>query len=213
VTIGAVRVRHALPIAVAMALVAWTGLLYLTRHFDFYYDEWDFVLDSPHWTLISYFLPHAEHWSTVPSVIYKVLFTIFGARTYTPFMGVLLALHAVAGLLVFQIIRGRHGDVPALAACAMLLGLGTGFENILWAFQIGFLGSIDLGLAAILLLDRPGAQPLRQAVAGALLVLGTMSSGLGLFFPAALGADLVLDRTRRRYLWVCAPPLVAYLVW
>ncbi len=212
-TVGAVRVRHALPVAIVLAAGTWAILLYLSRRFDFYYDDWDFVLGSPHWTLRDYFLPHNEHWWMLGAVVYKLLFTLFGARSYTPFMATVLALHAAAAILLFLIIRGRSGDVPALVASVMLLGLGTGFENILWAFQIGFLGSIDLGLAAILLLERDGASAVRQAVASGLLVLGMTSSGLGLFFVAAIAGDLALNRARRHYLWVIAAPLLAYATW
>jgi hypothetical protein len=208
-----VRVPHAVPLAAGMCLTALGLILYLARRFDFYYDEWDFVLGAPHWTLRDYFLPHNEHWSTLPSVIYKVLFLTVGARTYLPFMGEILLLHVATAFLLFLIIRRRSGDLLGLAAAAMMLFLGRGFENILWAFQVGFVGSIVFGLLAIYLLDTAGARPLSVLLASASLLLSLMSSGIGLFFCGAVAVDLLLDRSRRHYLWVLVAPALAYGVW
>jgi len=196
-----------------MCLTAFGLILYLARRFDFYYDEWDFVLGAPHWTLRDYFLPHNEHWSTLPSVIYKTLFLIVGARSYLPFMGAVLVLHVLTAFLLFLIIRRRSGDMLGLAAAAMMLFLGRGFENILWAFQVGFVGSIVFGLLAMYLLDSCTTRRLFLLAASASLVLSLASSGIGLFFCGAVAVDLLLDGSQRRHLWVLVAPALAYGAW
>jgi hypothetical protein len=156
------------------------------------------------------------HWSTVPMLIYKVLLDTVGLRSYLPYLGVLLLLHVSAAFLLFLIVRRRGGDVLALSAAAVLLFLGRGYENLLWAFQIGFLGSVAFGLLAIYLLgggsdEVPGRR--RAAGASAALLLALMSSGIGLFFFATAAVDLFLDERRRRLLWVHIAPGLAYVWW
>jgi hypothetical protein len=208
-----VKVPHAVPLAAAMCVAAFGLILYLARRFDFYYDEWDFVLGAPHWTLRDYFLPHNEHWSTLPSVIYKALFLTIGARSYLPFMGAVLLLHVATAFLLFLIIRRRSGDLLGLVAAAMLLFLGRGYENILWAFQVGFVGSIVFGLLAMYLLDTAAARRFVVVAASASLVISLTSSGIGLFFCGAIAVDLLLDPSRRKYLWVLIAPALAYALW
>ncbi len=210
---GEVSPAWATPVTITLCVATFAGLLWLTRGFDFYYDEWDFVLGAPHWTLGDYFFPHNEHWSTVPTIVYKAIISVQGARSYTPFMGALLAVHAGIAYLLYLLIRRRQGALLGLVAAATILFLGRGYENILWAFQIGFLGSILFGLGAWLLLDAAAAGLLRQAAAAVLLLLAVMSSGVGLFMVAAIGVELLLDRSRRRRLAALAPAVVAYLAW
>jgi hypothetical protein len=200
-------------LAAALAALAFGTILYLSRRFDFFFDEWDFVFSAQHWSLRDYFQPHNGHWSTVPLVIYKLLLDVNGMRSYLPFMSVLLLLRCAAALLLFAIVRRRSGDVLALAAMTVLLFLGAGWQDILWAFQIGFVGSMTLGLLAIYLLDTESAGPGRQAAASVSLLLSVMSSGVGLLFCVAVGADLVLDPLRRHRLWVLCLPIAAYAAW
>lgn len=211
--LGDVRVPFAAEIAVAIAVAAFAVLLYLTRHFTFFYDEWDWVLGSPTWNLASYFQPHSEHWSTIPMAVYKVLFSIFGARHYLPFMVPVLTLHAGVLLEVFRIVRRRSGDFLALAAVIALALFGRGYENLLWGFQVGFVGSVFFGLVAIDLLDVAAAPAWRWVAASAALNAALMSSGVGLFFLGAVGIELLFDPGRRPRLAVLAAPLAAYLAW
>jgi hypothetical protein len=203
----------ATPAVAALCVAAFGGLLFLTRRFDFYFDEWDFVLGAPHWTLSDYLQPHNEHWSTVPAVIYRALFAAVGARSYLPFMAVLLAMHAGIAFLLYLLVRRRQGAALGLLAAATMLFLGRGWEDILWAFQISFLGSVLFGLGAWVLLDRPSPSPLRPAAAALLLLLAVMSSGIGLFFLAATAVELLLDGRRRSWLAAVVPAAAAYAAW
>ena len=63
----------------------------------------------------------------------------------------------------------------ALVAAAMLLFLGRGWQDILWAFQIGFVASVALGMLAVYLLDPDHVGPIRQAAASVSLLLSVMS--------------------------------------
>lgn len=209
-----VRIPHATKIMLALCVLAFGALLYTTRHLDFYYDEWSFLGSAHRWTLRSYFVPHNEHWSTVPMLIYKTLLFLNGAHSYMPFVAVLLLIHVTTVFLLFMVVRRRCGDLLGLIAGTVLLFLGRGYEDIIWAFQIGFLGSVMFGLLALHLLGKRPAAGRARAVAGsAALLLALMSSGMGLFFLVVVGLDLVLDRDRRRLWWTLVVPSVAYVWW
>src|SRR5260370_40871261 len=87
-------------------------------------------------------------------LIYAVLLNTVGMRTYIPYMAVLLALHATTVVLLFELVRRRAGDVIGIGAAVLLLVMGAAWENLLWAFQIGFVGSLACGLAALILIPR-----------------------------------------------------------
>lgn len=208
------RIPHVTLLMLGLCATAFCAILYLARHLDFFFDEWSFIGTAAHWHLRDYFVPHNEHWSTVPMVIYKILLETVGLRSYLPYMAVLLLLHVSAAFLLFLIVRRRCGDVLALCAATILLFLGRGYEDLLWAFQMGFLGSVTFGLLAIYLLGADEVPGRRRAVAAsAALLLSLMSSGIGLFFFAAAAVDLLRDGRRRRLLWVHIVPGIAYLWW
>jgi hypothetical protein len=142
-------------------------------------------------------------------LIYAALLSTFGLRTYVPYMLVLMALHAASAFLLFELVRRRAGDLVGIACAAMLLVLGAGWENLLWAFQIAFVGSVACGLGMLLALDGPPARR-RLAVAAVLLAASLMFSGIGLFFGVVAAVRLMLDPPRRRELLWFAPVGVAF---
>lgn len=208
------HIPHSAKLMLGLCAIAFGALLFATRNLDFYYDEWSFLESAHGWTLRSYFVPHNEHWSTIPMLIYKTLLLLHGAHSYMPFMAALLLMHVSAAFLLFLVVRRRSGDLLGLIAGTIQLFLGRGAEDIIWAFQIGFLGSVVFGLLALHLLGkRPAANRPRAAAGSAALLLALMSSGIGLFFLIAVGVDLALDRERRRLMWTLIVPSVAYVWW
>ena len=174
------------------------------------FDEWTFILTAPDWTWSTYLQPHNEHPAMIPRLIYTALLNTVGLRTYVPYMAVLLALHATNVVLLFELVRRRAGDVIGIAAALFLLVLGAGWENLLWAFQIGFVGSVASGLAALVVMDQ---RPERTWLAMVLLFASLMFSGIGLFFWGAAAVWLALTPARRHQLVWLAPIPVAFAVW
>ena len=211
-TAGDVRVRWARAYVAAAAVVGCAGIFLMARTFNFYFDEWDFILAAPDWTWTSYLAAHNEHPVMIPRAVYAVLLNTAGLRTYAPYMMVLLLLHGLNVLLVFELVRRRSGDLVGFGAAAMLIFLGAGWENLLWAFQMTFVGSVTCGLAALLLLQPPRRLAL---LAGALVLIAAsiMFSGIGLFFATAVAVRLAADADRRRDLLWLAPIGVAVVVW
>jgi hypothetical protein len=191
-----------------MALIASLAILWLSRGFNFYFDEWTFILTAPDWSWTTYLEPHNEHPAILPRLIYAVLLSTVGLRSYLPYMAVLLVLHAASAWLLFELVRRRAGDLLGVAAPALLLVLGAGWENLLWAFQMTFVGAVALGLGALLAMETR-----RTGLAVALLAGAIMFSGIGLFFGVAVVVRLGLTPERRKELLWLAPVVVAFGVW
>jgi hypothetical protein len=212
VTAGEVRLRYARLAIVAAAIAAGGAILWMARGFTFYFDEWSFILTAPDWTAITYLQPHDEHPSILFRLVYALLLDTVGLRSYLPYMAVLLSLHAANAVLLFELVRHRTGDLVGVAAASLLLVLGAGWEDILWAFQLAWLASVALGLGMLLCLQAARSSG-RLALAMALLSASLMFSGIGLVFLAAAAVLFGASPGRRRDLVWLAPVVIALFAW
>ena len=204
-----VRVPNARLFVIAAAIAGCAAILWLSRTFNFYFDEWTLILPSDTgWT--AYLQPHNEHPAILLKLIYAVLLATVGMRSYLPYMAVLLALHATTVVLLFELVRRRAGDIIAIAAALLLLVLGAGWENVLWAFQMGFVGSMACGLGALLAI---GARPPRMWLAALLLLGSLLFSGIGLVFLIAASVWLGLTPGRRGQVAWLVPVAVLLAAW
>ena len=204
-----VRVPRARLLVATIAVIACAAILWLARGFNFYFDEWTVILPTDSsWTV--YLQPHNEHPAMLLRLIYAVLLNTVGLRSYIPYMAVLLALHATTVVLLFELVRRRAGDLLAIAAALLLLVMGAAWENLLWAFQIGFVGSVACGLGALLVI---GAARPQMWAAMLLLFASLMFSGIGLFFLIAAAVWLALTPEKRKDLIWLAPMVIALGVW
>ena len=208
----ATRIPRARVVVVMASVVVSAAILWLARGYTFYFDEWTFILGAPGWTAATLLQPHNEHPVMLTRALYAALLNTVGLRSYLPYMVALLLTHAASAVLLFELVRRRAGDVPAAAAAAILLVLGAGWENLLWAFQVAFTGSVTCGLAALLILSMPASRP-RAAASALLVALGLTFSGIGLFFAAAATLRLAFDPSRRREVLWLAPVGVALAAW
>ncbi len=223
-----VRVPHARLLVATIAVIAGAGILWLARGFNFYFDEWTVILPTDSsWTV--FLQPHNEHPAMLLRLIYALLLNTVGMKSYIPYMAVLLALHATTAVLLFELVRRRAGDLIAIGAAALLLLMGAAWENLLWAFQIGFVGSMACGLGTLLLLNQSGPPLSRAArdasqagpphgvgrkLAATILLFGSlMFSGIGLFFLIAAAIWLALTPERRNDIVWLAPVAIALGIW
>ena len=141
----------------------------------------------------SLWAPHTEHWSTGPILIYRGLYSVYGLHTYVPYVVVLLLLHVAVAHLLWRLLRNAGVDVPlATALSAVYVLLGAGHENLLWAFQIGFIGSLALGMAVLLLVNHGGRWGGRDFAAWALSVAGLMFSGVSVTMVTVAGLTVLM---------------------
>ena len=180
---------------VAVGLLVWLGL-----GLTFFADEWTIIADRAV-TAEDLLRPFNEHWLAVTIVVYRAMLELVGMDSYVPYLALLAVLHAAVALLVYALVRRRTLPWVAVGITVIVLLFGSGFENLFWRGQIGFVGATALGLGALLLLDDvptlPG--PGRAAAATGLLIVAVMTSGYGLFMLGLVGLDLVLDPKRRKW--------------
>ncbi len=196
----------------ALALVAFVTLLYLGRSLTFFGDEWEFIVRRQDLTLATLLDPHNEHWSLFLVLVYNVIFSVVGLHSYLPYLAALLLVHVLAVTGLFVLLRRIAGPFVALGGAALMLFLGSAYEDLLWAFQIGFVGSVAAGVWALLIIHA-GVDRRALMAAGGLLLVAVATSGLGLFFLVAAGTLALLDPSRRRALRPIVAVGVIYVAW
>lgn len=203
--------RRATTWHVASLAVALVAILLAGRHQWFFFDEWAFLEPQSDGEL---FKPHAGHWSTSPILITHVLRAVFGTSTYWPYLAVSVLLHLAICHVLWRLML-RIGAAPAIAtALAFLLALlGAGAENILWAFQLGYLGAILLGLIVILLADSTTLTRGRWIVIVLLSILSLTFSGTAIPLLLAAGLVSLVRRGPLRTAALFAPAAVVYVAW
>jgi hypothetical protein len=139
---------------VLLALLAVAMMLYLARALSFMGDEWVYIVDR-RLTFESMLQPHNEHLAFFHVLVYRGMVESFRTGWYLPFQVALLAIHVAAAAGVLALLSRYVALEAALAAAVLFLFLGTGYDNLLAAFQIGFAGAVALGIWAIVVVDRP----------------------------------------------------------
>jgi hypothetical protein len=181
----------------------------------FFGDEWDFLGHRGVFRAErSLWAPHTEHWSTGPILIYRALYSRYGLLSYMPYVVVLLVLHLAVAHFLWRLLR-QAGVDPLLSAAlaSVYVLLGAGYENLLWAFQIGFIGSVAFGMAALVLVNHAGRWGARDVSAWFLSVAGLMFSGIGVTMAAVAGLTVLMRRGARQALLTLSVPAIVYLVW
>jgi hypothetical protein len=182
-----------LGLAVAL-LIGLPLLLWLGRGMTFFSDEWAFIESRSLGDPSTWLPPHNEHWATLPILVYRLLVETIGIGSYVPYLAVVIALHGLVVALVFVIVFRQSGPLVALGAAIVLVLFGSGFENLYWGFQIGFVGATAAGLAAFLALDEGDARRRGPLLLAALLTVGLATQGVALAFLVAIGVEAVLTR-------------------
>jgi hypothetical protein len=189
---------------VLLALAAMPVLVWLSRGMTFYHDEYTFILVRD-LSLRGIFAPHNEHLSALPVIVYRVLLGTVGMASYWPYLAVLFALHIAVAGIVYVVVR-REASMPwALGAMAVMLMLGSGGDDVLWAFQMGTIGAVAGGMAAVVVAPR------RPGLAALFLTLALGCSGVALAFVVATALHLLLTRPAA-LVWLVIP-VGLYLVW
>lgn len=199
-------------ILLAILLIGSAAVLYyLARGTTFWFDEWLWALYRRGNNLGTFLRSYNGHFSLIPVLIYKLLFATAGLRNYAPYRVVALACHLLCGVLVFVYARRRVGEFLALCATALVILLGAGWQDLLWAFQMAWLISIASGIGALLMLDRRTQKS--DMTAAALMAVSLASSGIGLIFALGVVLEILWGRRRWRDAWIFVIPGVLYGAW
>jgi hypothetical protein len=197
-------------LAVAL-LIGLPILVWLGRGMTFFSDEWAFIESRSLGDPSTWLPPHNEHWSTLPILLYRAMVETIGLGSYVPYLAAVVALHGLVVVLVFAAVRRTSGPIAALAVAILLLCFGSGFENLYWGFQTGFVGATAAGVGALLALDRHDA--VGRVTAGVLLLVGLATAGVALAFLVAVGVESLLRGRVRAMLLPLAVPVAVYALW
>jgi len=186
-------------------LIAWQS------HLTFLLDDWDLLLSRRGFNLHALFDPHARHLIVGPTLVYKGIQATLGMDSILPYAAVATAFFLASVLLLFVYLSRRVGEWVSLAAVLPVLVLGTGYGDLLSAFQLCYSGSIAFGLGALLVIER--ADRRGDWIACALLVASLAFAEISLAFAAGVLVAIVLQRGPLRRAWVVAVPVALYAVW
>ena len=206
--------KHRAPTLLLTLAVAGSAALILNydRHLTFVSDDWRVLTSREGWGVNALLKPFNEHLIVAPTVVFKALVELFGMDSALPFFVVSIALFVFCAVLLYVYLVPRVGEWAALVGAVLVLFLGAAYEDLFWAFQMGFFGSVAAGLGALLALDREDDRGDRWACV--LLLASIACGGVGLAFVAAALADLALGRRpRRNRAWVALLPLTVYAGW
>jgi hypothetical protein len=180
----------------------------------FFLDDWDFLANRDARDLGDLLRPHNEHWSTLPILVYRALWRLFGLRTYVPYQLIAILLHLTAAALLRRVMR-RAGVGPwiATAAASLFALFGAGSQNIVFAFQMAWDASLILGLTHLLLADHDGPVDRRDWLGLLAGLAGVLCSGVAVPMTVVVGLAALMRRGWRAALFHTAPLGLVYVVW
>jgi hypothetical protein len=197
-------------------IAAFGFLLRINRDQWFFGDDWAFLTEqrTTRPFLHEFLDPHNEHWTTVPYLIYRALDALVGLNPYWPYVVPVLLAHLLVTHMVWRI-GLRVGGQPwiVLGASVAFAFLGAGYENLLWAFQIAFVGATAFGMAALVAVDHGGRWGRRDWLAVGLVVLSLACSGIGILMLLVVALAILLRRGVRTALLFTAVPTCVYFAW
>jgi hypothetical protein len=211
---GPFGARVALSAFVVAEVIAFPLAIYWDRGTWFQLDDWDFLAARTAGSMNDLFRPHFEHWSTLPILAWRLLWTVFGLHTITPYEVLAIVVHlAVAALL--RVIMRRSGVNPwvATAVATLFVFFGRGAEDVLVAFQVTLVASLLFALLQLLLADHDGPLGRRDALGLLAGFIGLLCSGLAVTMTITVGIALLLRRGWRAALLHTVPLGLTYFVW
>ena len=193
-------------------VAAFVSLIWLGAGMTFFSDEWAFIDGRSLANPLDWLRPHNEHWSTLPIILYRAMVETIGIGSYMPYLAVVAALHIGVAAFVYRLVARQSGRPWGFVGGLLVLFFGSGFENLFWGFQTGFVASMLFGLVALDITDGDATQR-RAALVATLLLLSLMASGTGIVMCVAVGIEwLVTARWRHFIAWLVLPA-ATYLAW
>lgn len=195
----------------AVCVASAATIVVLGSRLTFYNDDWYVLLQRPGLSAETVLSPHNGHLSALPILAYKGLVELAGLDSQIPFRLLGAVVVVCLALAVFLFVRERLGKPLAVVSAALLLFLGPAWQDLLWTFEIGLMGSMAAGIGALIALERDVVRWDRAACA--LLVLSLLFSNLGVPFVVAATVEVLLLRRRPAQSWIPAIPALLFALW
>ena len=203
--------RAAFWVFVAFCGFAWWKLIFdFGQERWFHRDDWIFLSD---WTVGDALEPFGEHLTTLPLLVFRGFYNVFGLR-FTPYLILLVSMHlGVVALLRVVMRRSEVRPWLATAAAGVMVFYGAGEQNIQWVFQIGFVGAVLFGLTQMVLANHDGPIGRRDGLALLAGVAAILSTGVGPIMVIAVGAATFIRRGWKAAALQTAPLAAGWLAW
>ncbi|GAA5152971.1 hypothetical protein GCM10023340_34210 [Nocardioides marinquilinus] len=157
--------------------------------------------------------PHAGHWQPVLIAVYRVMFELFGLRTYLPYLALTVLVHlAVVVLLYAILVRLGLNRWTALVAALLVLTYGSGSEAFLVEAPVALTAALALGLVTLHVLIG-GDFSARSVLVGNLVLLVAVMLSIGGVVAAVWVGCFALARGWRTMLATVALPAVSFVTW
>lgn len=207
--------RGAFAALMITVVVAFPLIMYLGREQWFFLDEWDFLANRDGGDFGDLMKFHNDHPSTIPIISYRLVWQFVGLRQYVPYQALAVLAHLLSAIVLWVLITRRTTVRPWTATLVTVpyILLGTGWQNIVWAFQIGLVGSMVFGFSQLLVATRRGPLGRHDTFGVALGVLAIGCSGVGVTTTAIAGLGALIARGWKPALVHTVPVAVLYLVW
>jgi hypothetical protein len=202
--------------AITFALIVAAGLfryVAAAQKVWFFGDEWDFLAGRG-FNIDDLLRQHGGHLVALPVAIFRGLYFAIGLRSYLPYQLMTIGLHLTAAVLLRAIMRraGVHSWIATIAAGTFVL-FGSAGQNILWAFQITFVGPLVLGLVHLLLADHDGPIDRRDWIGLLAGCAALLCSGVAVALVGVVGLAAVLRRGWRAATFHTVPLALVYAAW
>jgi len=197
------------------AWVFWCGLALLVasawwygRGLWFYSDEWNIIAvhHSGHWTE-----GFNGQWLLIPTLFFRILLEIFGLFTYWPFRLVGLAWYTALIVVFHNWARKRVRPAAAALAALAIAWYSTSWNVVMMPLLMNFTIPCVMLFAVWMLLDRDDRRS--DIWAAVCLLVGMLSSNVGLVVCVIIGVEFAVSRTRWRRWWIFLPAAVVWVPW
>ncbi len=214
-------VDRSIYIFVVVIVIGFFVLEYYAKYVWFFGDEFAFLArtrlqDAPDSRSLihSLLVPHNEHISIIPRLWYWLASSIWGLTTYRPYVTAAIVVHLFVVTMAWLLMR-RVGVERwiAVGAAAVLTVFGPGGENILWGFQVSFMGAAGFGLAAILLASNSKSTLWRDGATTAVALLALGCAGVAVPLLLGVAIVLVIRRGVKVAILICGTPMILYAAW
>jgi hypothetical protein len=161
------------------------------------------------------FRPHGNvHPMTLPILVYRAMWNIWGIHSYRPYQVLIVMLHLVCALLLRAVMRhlGVRPWTATLVASLFVL-FGAGAQNILWPIAITWLGSLLFGLTQLFLADHDGPFDRRDSLGLVAGFAALLCSAVGIAVVVAVGVAAFMRRGWRIALIHTVPLGLLYALW
>lgn len=199
----------------AWVVAAFPLILFkIGRYHWFFRDDWIFLTQRREVGISTLLEPWNAHWVAVPNLCFNVMWRLVGLRSYRPYQAMAVFAHLTVVVLLFLLMRRARVNAWIAAAIAGAFVLfGPGDQNIVWAFQIGFTGSLALGLAQMVAADHDGPVDRRDLLAAGIGVVAVATSGPSVVFVALVALATFVRRGWKPAAVVSVPAAVVYGLW